>query len=166
MCFLWKPVFKQRYHCLEPSSLTQSVYSQISSVIDYPTFSIDLNNAFKQLNWLPNYCSNNVSKLSISCVPAEKPKLAPALYIATFSRTNLLSPFRHIAGSNAPTHCSRAAALEPQFTIGEPEVWIVHLASDMYMAWARYLRLNVTNDMLEILTVPKKRFLTERLYWL
>lgn len=91
----------------------------------------------------------NVSGIAESCVPADQPASFSPLYIANIRLTNLLPPSRHIVGSDPRARCRESAAMEPQFTIGEPEVRNTSLPSDIYAAWARFPRLHITQDMLE-----------------
>lgn len=86
----------------------------------------------------------NVSGIAESRVLTDRPAQIPPVYAATSRRTNRLLSSLYIAGSNIPAHRREAAAMEPQFTIGQPVAQNEPLLFATYAAWARYPRLNIS----------------------
>lgn len=80
----------------------------------------------------------SISGIAESRVPADQPEPASPFHTATYRRTNLLPPSRRIAGSDMPIHHMKAATMEPQFSIGEPDVQDALSPFSMHADWAGY----------------------------
>lgn len=76
----------------------------------------------------------NMSGITESCVPTNHPEPTTHFHISTSRQTNLLPLSCRIAGSAILAHRRKAAATEPQFTIGEQDLRDAPLASTIYMA--------------------------------
>lgn len=104
--------------------------------------------------------------LGWSCVPVHEPTPASFIHNVTSRRTDNLSPSHCIAGSNILVCPRKVADMEPQLTIGEPDVRNAPFSSDMHAAWAHYSRLSTTWDMHYIRAATREQSSNEQLYLL
>lgn len=60
----------------------------------------------------------------------------------------------------------KAAAIEPQYSIGEPDVRTAHFPADLYSSWDCYTMLNNTRNMLKNQTTAREQSLNVQSYQL
>lgn len=104
----------------------------------------------------------NVFGIAKYLVFADQPAPIPPIQTITSRRTNLLPMSRRIDGSNILSRPRKTAAMEQQLMIGETDVQNSPLPSDTHAAWARYHRLNITSNILEIHTATWEQLPSEQ----
>lgn len=106
----------------------------------------------------------NVSGIAQFCVSAGLPAPVTPIHTAKSRRTNLFPPSHRIAGSEIPIHCMKAAAMQRQLMLGEPDVRSATLPCDMHAARERYKKVKITWDMLKNQTASRMQSSNEYLY--
>lgn len=148
----------------------QRTFIAYPSTIPKPPFSLFLDHhLFSLIAVMPSNearsASNaSLSKIANSRVPTHQPALIPSIYTATSFLTNVLSPFRRIAGSDIPVCRGEAAAIEPRDTIGDPDVRDASLPPDLHVTFSRFSYTNITLDQLEHQTAVWKQCSSKQLY--
>lgn len=91
----------------------------------------------------------NVSGIAVSLVSVYQPEPTSPIDIDTSRRTNLLSTYCPVAGSDIPARRREVAAIGPQDIIWEPNVCSTPLPPRVHATWARDTCINFTYDQLE-----------------
>lgn len=92
--------------------------------------------------------ATNASVSGITEIPLPNDLLAPIspLHIATPTHISPLAPSCHIARTYISARRQKMAAMEPNYTIGQPDVQYAPSTSDLFATWVRYPHINVTYE--------------------